>query len=78
MLSIALLFLFLLQLRASLGLQPFSSHLYHPCLNPSSLLPPLTVTHFLAADSADFVAVQFGTAGMCSVQLQFAYTLLFS
>ena len=51
-----------LQLRAALGLQAFASQLAAP--GPGGLLlPPLEVTHFLVADTADFVAVQFNTPG---------------
>ena len=50
------------QLRAALGLQAFASQLAAP--GPGGLLlPPLEVTHFLVADTADFVAVQFNTQG---------------
>jgi hypothetical protein len=53
----------ILQLRASLGLQPFTSQLPAPASSGGLQLPPLEVTHFLVADSADFLAVQFNTAG---------------
>ena len=52
-----------LQLRASLGLQPFTSQLAAPAAAGGLQLPPLEVTHFLVADSADFLAVQVNTAG---------------
>jgi hypothetical protein len=34
------------------------------------LLPPLAVSHFLSADSADFLAVQFGTAAELAVAMR--------
>lgn len=51
------------QLRASLGLQSFTSQLAAPAGQGGLLVPPLEVTHFLVADTADFVAVQFNTQG---------------
>lgn len=54
------------QLRACLGLQPFSSQLAAPPARGGLLVPPLGLTHFLVADTADFVAVQFSTQGGCS------------
>lgn len=49
-----------LALRACLGLQRFASQL---SAGADAAVPPLEVSHFLAADSADFVSAQFGTAG---------------
>jgi len=51
------------QLRACLGLQPFTTHLAAAPDQGGLAVPALEVTHFLVADSADFVAVQFNTAG---------------
>lgn len=51
-----------LALRASLGLQRFTSQLAAPGA-AGAAVPPLEVTHLLAADSADFVSAQFATAG---------------
>lgn len=49
-----------LALRACLGLQRYASQL---AAGAGAAVPPLEVSHFLAADSADFVSAQFSTAG---------------
>ena len=52
-----------LQLRQSLGLQPFTMQLTAPADRGGAAVPPLELTHFLVADTSHFVAVQFNTAG---------------
>ncbi|KAL4444145.1 hypothetical protein ABPG75_011882 [Micractinium tetrahymenae] len=59
-----------LALRASLGLQRFTSQLAPPAGAGGCAVAPLEVAHFLAADSADFVSVQFATAAELAVAMR--------